>query len=112
MFLSNADDFDDEDLGNGDIVVPLSLVASTPQVINGASRPGAANRTLEPESPGGRSNQYNERLARARALNEQKRKVTTTGAQRQRTPQRAEGRLHAHARTPRLNVRGQDRVSR
>jgi hypothetical protein len=79
MFLSNADDSDDEDLGNGDIVVPLSLVASTPQVINGASRPGTANRTLEPESPGGRSNQYNERLARARALNEQKRKVTTTG---------------------------------
>ena len=54
MFLSNADDSDDEDLGNGDIVVPLSLVASTPQVINGASRPGTANRTLEPESPGGR----------------------------------------------------------
>ena len=72
---------DDEDAGNNDIVVPLSLVASTPQIINGASRPGIGNRSaLEADDPpGGRSNQYNERLARARALNEQKRKVSTSG---------------------------------
>jgi len=81
MFLSKDDMSDDEDIGNSDIVVPLSLVASTPQVINGVSRPGNANRpVLEAESPaGGRTNQYNERLARARALNEQKRKVSTSG---------------------------------
>jgi len=80
MFLSKDDMSDDEDIGNSDIVVPLSLVASTPQVINGVSRPGNINRpALEAESSGGRSNQYNERLARARALNEQKRKVSTTG---------------------------------
>jgi hypothetical protein len=81
MFLNSEDMSDDEDVGNSDIVVPLSLVASTPQIINGASRPGNGNRSaLEGEDPpGGRSNQYNERLARARALNEQKRKVSTSG---------------------------------
>jgi len=81
MFLNSEDMSDDEDVGNNDIVVPLSLVASTPQIINGASRPGNGNRSaLEGEDPpGGRSNQYNERLARARALNEQKRKVSTSG---------------------------------
>ena len=84
MFLNSEDMSDDEDVGNSDIVVPLSLVASTPQIINGASRPGNGNRSaLEGEDPpGGRSNQYNERLARARALNEQKRKVSTSGARR------------------------------
>jgi len=81
MFLNSEDMSDDEDAGNSDIVVPLSLVASTPQIINGASRPGNGNRSaLDGEDPpGGRSNQYNERLARARALNEQKRKVSTSG---------------------------------
>jgi len=81
MFLNSEDMSDDEDVGNSDIVVPLSLVASTPQIINGVSRPGNGNRSaLEAEDPpGGRSNQYNERLARARALNEQKRKVSTSG---------------------------------
>jgi len=81
MFLNSEDMSDDEDAGNNDIVVPLSLVASTPQIINGASRPGIGNRSaLEADDPpGGRSNQYNERLARARALNEQKRKVSTSG---------------------------------
>jgi hypothetical protein len=84
MFLNSEDMSDDEDAGNNDIVVPLSLVASTPQIINGASRPGIGNRSaLEADDPpGGRSNQYNERLARARALNEQKRKVSTSGARR------------------------------
>lgn len=86
MFLNSEDMSDDEDVGNSDIVVPLSLVASTPQIINGVSRPGNGNRSaLEAEDPpGGRSNQYNERLARARALNEQKRKVSTSGARRKR----------------------------
>ena len=86
MFLNSEDMSDDEDVGNNDIVVPLSLVASTPQIINGVSRPGNGNRSaLEAEDPpGGRSNQYNERLARARALNEQKRKVSTSGARRKR----------------------------
>ena len=34
MFLNSEDMSDDEDVGNSDIVVPLSLVASTPQIIN------------------------------------------------------------------------------
>ena len=81
MFLSREDMSDDEDIGSGDLVVPLSLVASTPQIINGASRSGNANRAaLQVDSPGGRTNQYNERLARARHLNEQKRKVAPSGA--------------------------------
>ena len=71
MFLSNANDFDDEDLGNGDIVVPLSLVASTPQMINGASRPGAANRTLEPESPRGAVQPGARGVRRHRTTNDQ-----------------------------------------
>ena len=84
MFLSKDDYSDDEEMqGGSDLVVPLSLVASTPQVINGASRPGTASMTtteINSEASGGRSLQYNERLARARALNEQKRKVTSSGA--------------------------------
>ena len=63
--------------------MPLSLVASTPQVINGAtSRPGTASMGTSSDGPSegsGRSLQYNERLARARALNEQKRKVSSNG---------------------------------
>jgi len=68
---------DDEEMG-GDVVVPLSLVASTPQVVN-MSRPGAAPIGAGDEAPGNRSAQYNERLRRARALNEQKRKVSCGG---------------------------------
>ena len=82
MFLKNHDDDSDDELGGGDLVVPLSLVASTPQVINGAtSRPGTASMGSSdgPSEGSGRSLQYNERLARARALNEQKRKVSSNG---------------------------------
>lgn len=85
MFLNSEDISDDEDVGNSDIVVPLSLVASTPQVINGSSRGNGHRSALEAEDPpSGRSNQYNERLARARALNEQKRRVSSSsGARRE-----------------------------
>jgi len=79
MFLNSEDMSDDEDVGNSDIVVPLSLVASTPQIINGSSRGNGNRSALEAEdAPSGRSNQYNERLARARALNEQKRRVSSS----------------------------------
>ena len=85
MFLNSEDMSDDEDVGNSDIVVPLSLVASTPQIINGSSRGNGNRSALEAEdAPSGRSNQYNERLARARALNEQKRRVSSSsGARRE-----------------------------
>jgi hypothetical protein len=85
MFLNSEDISDDEDVGNSDIVVPLSLVASTPQIINGSSRANGHRSALEAEDPpSGRSNQYNERLARARALNEQKRRVSSSsGARRE-----------------------------
>ena len=79
MFMSKDELSDDEEMGGGDVVVPLSLVASTPQVIN-ASRPGAGPIGAADDAPGGRSAQYNERLRRARALNEQKRKVSSGGA--------------------------------
>ena len=79
MFMSKDELSDDEEMGGGDVVVPLSLVASTPQVIN-ASRPGAGPIGAGDDAPGGRSAQYNERLRRARALNEQKRKVSSGGA--------------------------------
>ena len=86
MFLKNHDDDSDDELGGGDLVVPLSLVASTPQVINGAtSRPGTASMGTSSDGPSegsGRSLQYNERLARARALNEQKRKVSSNAERR------------------------------
>lgn len=78
MFMSKDELSDDEEMGGGDVVVPLSLVASTPQVIN-ASRPGAGPIGAADDAPGGRSAQYNERLRRARALNEQKRKVSSGG---------------------------------
>jgi len=79
MFLNSEDISDDEDVGNSDIVVPLSLVASTPQIINGSSRGNGHRSALEAEDPPlGRSNQYNERLARARAFNEQKRRVSSS----------------------------------
>ena len=78
MFMSKDELSDDEEMG-GDVVVPLSLVASTPQVVN-MSRPGAAPIGAGDEAPGNRSAQYNERLRRARALNEQKRKVSCGGA--------------------------------
>ena len=85
MFLNSEDMSDDEDVGNSDIVVPLSLVASTPQIINGSSRGNGNRSALDAEdAPSGRSNQYNERLARARALNEQKRRVSSSsGARRE-----------------------------
>ena len=84
MFLNSEDISDDEDVGNSDIVVPLSLVASTPQIINGSSRGNGNRSALEEDAPSGRSNQYNERLARARALNEQKRRVSSSsGARRE-----------------------------
>ena len=85
MFLNSEDISDDEDVGNSDIVVPLSLVASTPQIINGSSRGNGNRSALDAEdAPSGRSNQYNERLARARALNEQKRRVSSSsGARRE-----------------------------
>jgi len=79
MFLNSEEMSDDEEVGNSDIVVPLSLVASTPQIINGSSRGNGNRSALEAEdAPSGRSNQYNERLARARALNEQKRRVSSS----------------------------------
>jgi len=79
MFMSKDDMSDDEEMGGGDLVVPLSLVASTPQVINGASSRAGTMGADAPDASGNRSAQYNERLKRARALNEQKRKVSTGG---------------------------------
>ena len=40
MFMSKDELSDDEEMGGGDVVVPLSLVASTPQVINASSLRG------------------------------------------------------------------------
>ena len=52
MFMSKDELSDDEEMGGGDVVVPLSLVASTPQVINASGIFSDAIRKMaDPEVP-------------------------------------------------------------